>query len=426
MSNKTLKTIFSVKMLCMLGLGFSSGVPFLIIKDVIKAWMTEESIDITMIGLFSALSMPYTFKFLWSPFMDRFTLPFLGHRRGWILLSQVALLLLIALLGQFNPHDALPTMAVVCLAIAFFSASQDIVLDAFRREYLTDEELGMGTGLWSNAYRLANLVTVGVAFALAGKDQVVAEGAVAAYKMSYSNIHFILAAMMGVGIITTLLMPEPKHQAAPPKTIKEAVVGPFMEFFQRPGAWIILGFILLYKIGDNMAGAMNIPYILSLGFEKKEYFLIVKGLGMGALFLGMFLGGIIMTRIGINRSLWIFGLLQALSTLAFSALSMTEKSQSMLSLVVVFELLTSGLGATAYSTFMATQTHKKFTATQFALMTSLMAVPGTFAAALTGFMVKYMGWISFYWVCALAAIPGMILLIKVAPWNKRRGSAQEA
>lgn len=390
-------------------LGFSSGVPFLVIKDVLKAWMTDESIDLGVIGLFSAISIPFTFKFLWSPAIDRFVPPFLGRRRGWILIAQVMLFLSIAALGQFDPHRSLQWMAVIALAIAFFSATQDIALDAFRREFLSDEELGMGTGIWVNAYRLANLATVGLAFALADR-------------IGYQNVHFLLAGMMLFGILTTLLVPEPKTGVSPPRTIREAVIGPFTEFFSRKGAFLILGFILLYKVGDNMASAMNVPFILNLGFEKSEYFVVVKGIGMTALFSGMFLGGILMAKIGIIRSLWLFGFLQMISTAGFALLAIYGKVHVLLVAVVTFELLSTGLGTTAYASFMASQTNKKFTATQYALMSSLMAVPGTLIAATTGYLVKWVGWTEFYVICAVVALPGMWMIRVMSRNDLKMGS----
>lgn len=400
------RVLFSLKMLCMVALGFASGVPFLITKDILKAWMTDEQVDIAVIGLFSAVSLPYTGKFLWAPFMDRFTLPFLGRRRGWIITVQIALLLAIALLGQFNPHNTLLLLALMALVIAFLSASQDIVLDAFRREYLTEEELGLGTGIWVNAYRFANLATVGLAFALADK-------------IGYAHVHFLLAGMMGMGIIAILWAPEPPLHSAPPASMKEAILEPFIEFFRREGALAILAFILLYKIGDNMAAAMNVPFVLQLGFEKTEYFLIVKGVGMSALFLGMFLGGLLMVQLGIARSLWVFGVLQMVSTAGFVLLSYVGKNHLLLTIVVTFELLSTGLGTTAYTTFMAAQTHQKFTATQYALLTSIMAIPGAMVASITGYLVKGVGWSSFYWICCLAALPGLLFLVKIAPWRSQ-------
>jgi len=404
MSRSTIKTIFSLKMLAMFALGFASGFPFYVVRDVLKLWLTDANIDLGTIGLFSAVALPYTWKFIWAPAMDGITPPFLGRRRGWMLMTQIGLLVLIALMGQLDPTKSLKMMAVVAFCIAIFSASQDIALDAFRREYLTDEELGLGTGIWMNSWRFGMYASTGTAFLLSDK-------------IGYPAVHVVLSLMMGIGIITTLLVPEPDTGVTGPRTLQEAVVEPFREFFSRGGAWWVLAFILLYKIGDNMAGAMNIPYILKMGFTKQEYFVIVKGIGMLALFGGAFLGGIVMVRLGIANSLWVFGILQAVSTACFALLMIVGKNHILLTGIVAFEFLATGLGQAAYASYMAVQTNKRFTATQYAMMTSLMAVPGTVAAAITGYMAEYLGWIGFYIICALVALPGMFLLMRIAPWG---------
>ncbi len=411
--SQTLKSLFSWKVLVMALFGFCSGFPFYIVKDVLKAWMTDAKVDLTTIGLFSAVSLPYTLKFLWSPLMDLIVPP-LGRRRGWILITQILLALSIVALGQFDPGQSLKWIAVVAIVVSFFGASQDIALDAFRREYLSDDELGLGTGVWMNTWRLGMYVSVGTAFLAAD------------HNIDYKHIHMMLGAMLLIGIVTTLLVKEPVSQVKPPKSLKESVVGPFKEFFSRPGAWMILAFILLYKLGDNMASAMSIPFILAQGFSKTEYFVIVKGLGMLGLFGGVFLGGTLMLRLGITRALWIFGILQALSPLAFIFLINEDPTNPewiahkniYLSIAICFEFLAWGLGQAAYASYMATQTNKKFTATQYALLTSLMALPNSVAAAFTGWMAQHMGWHMFYVSCSLAAIPGMLLLVKIAPWKK--------
>jgi MFS transporter, PAT family, beta-lactamase induction signal transducer AmpG len=404
MSRNTIKILFSPKMLVMFALGFSSGFPFYVIREVLKAWLTDANIDLGTIGLFSAVALPYTWKFIWSPAMDGITLPFLGRRRGWMLLTQLGLLVLIGTMGQINPVDSLKMMAVVAFSIAVFSASQDIVLDAFRREYLTDEELGLGTGIWMNAWRFGMFASTGTAFFLADR-------------IGYPAVHLVLCVMMGIGIITTLLVSEPETGVAPPRSFQETVIEPFREFFGRGGAWWVLTFILLYKLGDNMAGAMNIPFILKMGFTKQEYFVIVKGIGMLALFGGAFLGGLVMIRLGIANSLWVFGILQAVSTAGFALLVIFGKNQILLSGIVAFEFLATGLGQAAYASYMAVQTNKRFTATQYAMMTSLMAIPGTVAAAVTGYMAEYLGWVGFYIICSLVAVPGLLLLLRIAPWG---------
>ncbi len=392
--------------------GFSSGFPFYIIKDVLKLWMTESNMDLTTIGLFSALSLPYTLKFVWSPLMDGYVPGFLGRRRGWIIIAQSGLMISIALMGQFDPSRSLFGIVFMALCVNFFGASQDISLDAFRREYLTSDELGFGTGVWMNAWRLGMYVSVGISL-------------LTEVNISWSTIYIILSLMMGIGMLTTLSVAEPIIEDAPPVSLKEAVLEPFIEFFQRHSAVLVLLFILLYKIGDNMAGAMTIPFILKMGFSKTEYFVIVKGIGMFGLFGGVILGGGIMIRLGIARSLWVFGILQAVSTALFAIMVMLDHHsltwlayrQVLLGCIVGFEFFATGLGQAAYATYMAIQTDKRFTATQYALLTSLMAVPGVFAAAATGFMAKYLGWDLFYLLCAVAAIPGLLLLFKIAPWN---------
>jgi PAT family beta-lactamase induction signal transducer AmpG len=344
--------------------------------------------------------------------MDGFVPPFLGRRRGWILMAQIGLMVTIAILGQFDPKSSLVWIAVFALCLNFFGASQDIALDAFRREYLTNNELGFGTGVWMNAWRLGTFVSVGLSV-------------LADFDFTWQTIFLMLTAVMGIGVMTTLLVPEPMVEDPLPVNIKQAAVEPFVEFFQRNSAMLILLFILLYKIGDNMASTMTIPYIVQMGFTKAQYFVIVKGVGMLGLFGGVLVGGSIMIRLGIAKSLYVFGVLQAISTAFFAILNImdhgssfwNEHNQAILGGIVAFEFFATGLGQAAYATYMAIQTNKRFTATQYALLTSLMGVPGVFAAALTGYMSKYLGWNSFYYLCAAIAIPGMLLLFKIAPWN---------
>ena len=415
-----LATILSWKMAAMFFFGFSSGFPYYIIRDVLKLWMTESQVDLTTIGLFSALGIPYTLKFIWSPLMDGVTPRFLGRRRGWIFMAQVGLVLAIAAMGQFDPARSLWAIALTALAINFFGASQDIALDAFRREYLKPGELGFGTAVWMNAWRLGMYVSVGISL-------------LTDWQLSWAQIHLILAGFMGVGILTCLSVPEPQVDAKNLPGLREAVYQPFVEFFQRKGAWTVLWFILFYKVGDNMASAMMIPFVLKMGFSKAEYFVIVKGIGMTGLFGGALVGGSIMVRLGIARSLWVFGILQALSTGLFACLVIPDHAsgfwldhrQFILGAVVGFEFFATGMGQAAYATYMALQTHTRFTATQYALLTSLMAVPGVMAASVTGFMAQQLGWIAFYLICAAMALPGIFLLLKIAPWNADDASLEQ-
>lgn len=404
-----LKVIFSGRMLVTLVMGFSSGLPLLLTITVLQAWMTEEGVDLTLIGLMILVGLPYSLKFLWAPFLDRFTLPFLGRRRGWLLIAQIALILAIAGLGLTDPKNNPLIVAIAALLVTFFSASQDIVIDAYRREDLSDEELGLGSSLYVNGYRLGMLLAGG-------------GGLIMADHVSFSLVYLIMAACMLPGILTTLLAREPVITVKTPQTMIEAVFNPLTEYFSRSGAVWMLAFILLYKIGDTMASAMTIPFYLDIGFSKTEIGAVVKLFGFWATIAGSLVGGVIMLRLGINRSLWVFGFLQALSTAGFAVLARIGHSVPVLSGVIAFENLSSGMGTAAFITFMARITNKKFTATQYALLTSLMAVPRTVASAPTGFFAKHMGWESFFVACTLIAIPGMLILLKFAPWKIREDS----
>ena len=401
-----LKVIFSGRMLRTLLMGFSCGLPLLLTISVLQAWMKEEGVDLTVIGLMALVGLPYTVKFLWAPFLDRFTLPFLGRRRGWMLVSQILLVLVICWLGLTSPTKNPWIVAFVAFLVTFFSASQDIIVDAYRREDLPDEELGLGSSLYINGYRIGMLLASG-------------GGLIMADFMSFSFVYMIMGACMIPGIVTTILSPEPETPAGTPKTIQEAVILPLKEYFSRTGAWWILGFIFLYKIGDTMASAMTTPFYLDIGFSKTEIGAVVKLFGFWATIAGSLIGGIMMLRLGINRSLWIFGALQAISTAGFAMLATIGHNIVVLSGVIAFENLSAGMGTAAYVAFMASVTNKKFTATQYALLSSLMGIPRVMASAPTGFLAKHMGWVSFFVMCTLIAIPGMLLLLRVAPWKRR-------
>lgn len=399
-----LRTVCSYHMLVIMLTGFTSGLPLLLTGSTLQAWMKDEHVDLTTIGLFALVGLPYTCKFLWSPVMDRYTPLAFGRRRSWMLLTQAALVITIALLGMINPAHSPWLVATVALALAFCSASQDIVLDAYRRELLRDEELGLGSALYTNGYRIAMLVAGAGALFLA--DQT-----------SWRTVYFIMASMMALGLVATLWAPEPVADVRAPASLRQAVIEPFVEYFRREKAWIILAFILLYKIGDTMAGAMTTPFILELGFSKTEYAAIGKSFGLIATVSGGLLGGVLLFRLGIYRSLWVFGVLQAASTLGFAFLANVGNRLDVLAAVVAFENLTSGMGTSAYLAYMASLTNRQFTATQYALLTSLMGVPRVLASAPTGYMATYLGWYGFFVLCTLIALPGFLLLLQVAPWN---------
>ena len=401
-------------MLICIATGFSSGLPLYLLINLLPAWLRSEGVNLKAIGLFALIGLPYTWKFLWSPLLDRFVPPLLGRRRGWMLLSQLALLISMALFGLFNPQLQLQQIAALAAVVAFFSASQDIVLDAYRRELLPEAELGLGNAVHINAYRLAGLVPGALSLILADHT-------------SWANVFIITALFMLPGLVMTLLVSEPRLAAAPPKTLREAVVEPFHEFIHRQGwhsAATILGFIFLYKLGDSMATALATPFYLDMGFAKSDIGLVAKNAGLWPAVIGGLLGGVWMLKLGINRALWLFGVVQVLSILGFAWLASYGHFQQIgptqlaqLALVIGFEALGVGLGTAAFVAFIARTTHPAYTATQFALFTSLSAVPRTFANAATGYIVDDLGWMGFFLLCTLLALPGMLLLLKVAPWR---------
>ncbi len=394
-------------MLVTLLMGFACGLPLLLTISVLQAWMKEEGVDLTVIGMMSLVGLPYTLKFLWAPVLDRFTLPFLGRRRGWLLIAQVTLIFSISGLGFSDPVKNPWMMAFAAFLVTFFSASQDTVVDAYRREDLPDEELGLGSSLYVNGYRVGMLLASG-------------GGLIMADHMPFFMVYQIMAVCMLPGVVTTLLAPEPEIHVGTPKTMREAVFDPLIEYFSRQGALWILAFILFYKIGDTMASAMTIPFYLDIGFSKTQIGMVVKLFGFWATVAGTLIGGVIMLRLGINRSLWAFGFFQAVSTAGFAVLAFFGNSLPLLSTVIAFENLSSGMGTAAFIAFMASNTNKKFTATQYALLSSLMGVPRVMASAPTGFLAKNLGWETFFITCTLIAVPGMLLLLKFAPWNPKK------
>jgi PAT family beta-lactamase induction signal transducer AmpG len=391
------RQIFSPRMLVAFLMGFSCGVPLLLTSSVLQAWMTEQGVDLSVIGLFSLVGLPYTLKFLWAPVFDRFTLPLFGRRRGWLLLFQLVLILALVCLGLTDPGHSPWLVALAAFFVTFFSASQDIVVDAYRREDLSDNQLGLGSSLYVNGYRVGML--------LAGSG-----GLILADHYSFAQVYLLMAASLLVGIVTTLVCREPLLVKGTPRNFREAVVLPFADYFTRDRALLILLFILLYKIGDQMASTMTTPFYLSLGFSKTEIGTVAKLFGFWATIAGGLVGGVILLQIGIVRSLWIFGILQAVSTLGFSLLALLGNSLPGLTAVIVFENLSGGMGTSAYVAYMASLTNRKFTATQYALLSSCMGIPRVLAAAPTGWMVESMGWAVFFLGCTVVALPGLLLL----------------
>jgi PAT family beta-lactamase induction signal transducer AmpG len=340
--------------------------------------------------------------------MDRFALPFLGRRRGWALITQLALLGAIGMLGLFDPRESLQAIIALVFAVSLFSASQDIVIDAYRRELLADDELGTGNSFFINAYRLSSLVPGALALILSDF-------------LPWATVYWVTASFMLVGVITTLVIREVSDDSLAPHSLREAVIEPFREFFQRdgvPAALAILAFMFFYKLGDNMATALATPFYLDMGFSRTEIGTIAKAAALWSVIAGSLIGGIAMLKMSINRALWLFGFVQLITILGFAWLSVVGHSPSGLFIVVSAEYLGVGLGTVALTAYIARETSRAFTATQFALFTSFIAVPRTFANASTGFLIEAMGYTSFFLLCTAVAVPGMLMLLKVAPWKE--------
>ncbi|WP_407704070.1 AmpG family muropeptide MFS transporter [Zophobihabitans entericus] len=396
--------------------GFASGLPLYLLLQLLPAWLESEGVNIKTIGAFTLTQVPYVWKFCWAPLMDNIS-PFgLGRRRGWMLLTQVGLFFLIASLGFFSPNLNIWLISGLCFAIALFSATQDVALDAFRRELLTDQELGLGNSIHINAYRIAGLVPGSLSLILS-------------HYFSWHSVFIITALFMAPAIVMTLLVKEPQNQQPRPRSIEDIFIKPLADFMQRNGwktALLILSFIFLYKLGDSMATSLATPFYLQMGFSKIEIGLIAKNASLWPSVIGALLGGIFMIKLGINRALWLFGIVQVVSILGFVWLSMEgpflwigSKEKVMLAVVISFEALGVGLGTAAFVAFIAKTTNPLYTATQFALFTSFASIPRTIINSTTGVMVEHLGWTHFFWLCVILALPGMMLLPKVAPWNNK-------
>lgn len=408
-NNTSIKqVVFNKRMLICVFTGFSSGLPLYILISLLPAWLRSEGVDLKAIGLFALIQLPFTWKFLWAPLFDRY-IPPLGRRRGWLFITQMTLLLSIPAFGTLHPDLDLWTIAYLAGIVAFFSASQDIVLDAYRRELLLDAELGLGNAIHVNAYKIAGLIPGSLSLILADH-------------LPWSSVFVITALFMLPGIMMTLFVKEPALKQGAPKTLRDAVVEPFQEFTGRNGlksAALVLAFIFFYKLGDSMATALATPFYLDMGFSKTEIGIIAKNAGLWPSVIGGLLGGVWMIKLGINRALWIFGLVQMVAILGFAWLTTVGHSLPWLAAVIGIEALGVGLGTAAFVAFIAHTTHPLYTATQYALFTSLAAVPRTFANAATGYLVEWFGWMSFFLFCFAIAVPGMLLLFKVAPWNEQ-------
>jgi PAT family beta-lactamase induction signal transducer AmpG len=389
-------------------LGFSSGLPLFLTSKTLQAWMTVEKVDLTAIGLFSLVGVPYSLKFLWSPLLDWFTLPFLGRRRGWLIVIQIGLLIAIAAMSLQQPKQALQFLAINAVVIAFLSATQDIAADAYRTDILEPLEMGAGAAVFVLGYRVALLLTGSLALILADR-------------IAWSSVYLFMSVGMGLGIIATLFAPEPK-EINPPTSLTEAVILPFGEFIQRQGlvqAKLTLLFIVLYKLGDSFVNNMSTPFLLQTGFTQTDIGAIQGGMGLVATIVGTLAGGAFLSKIGLNRSLWVFGALQAVSNLAYLILAQVGKNYQFLLLTINIENFCAGLGTAAFVSFLMSMCNQRYSATQYALLSSFMAVSRDILVAPAGSLAKSTGWPLFFVISIFAAVPGLLLLPLFAPWNPK-------
>ena len=390
------------RLIVMLPLGFLSGLPLALTSGTLQAWLTVEGVDLKTIGIFTLVGLPYTLKFLWAPVMDRVVPPWLGRRRGWMVLTQLCVAVALGLMALTNPQLHPGWLAAYAVLVAFLAASLDIVFDAYRTDTLQPHERGLGAAVWVNGYRIALLASGAGALALA--DHV-----------GWQITYLAMAAIMVVGAIVVLISPDPTVVAAAPKSLKEAVGAPLAEFFSRPTALGFLAVIVLYKLGDAFASALQTAFLIGgLGFSSTEVG-AAKGLGIVATLIGAFIGGLLMTRSGLVRSLLIFGVLQAVSNLGFVVLAVVGKSAGALTAAVVIENVTGGMGTAAFVALVMSLCDARYTATQFALLSSLEALGRVFVGRPSADLVEVMGWAQFYVLTAVAALPGLW-----AVWRIRR------
>lgn len=393
-----LQVLRSPRVAAVLFLGFASGLPLALSAGTLQAWMTVAGVDIKTIGLFSLVGLPYTVKFLWAPLMDRYAPAFLGRRRGWVALTQLALIGVIAAMGAMDPTRSPLALAALALLLAFASASQDIVVDAYRTDVLREQERGLGAAVSVLGYRLALLVSGALALILS--DQI-----------GWRSTYWLMAGLMAIGILAALLGPEPEQAVRPPRTLAEAVVGPLREFFARPEAVVMLALIVLYKLGDAFAGSLTTAFLIrGVGFTPTDVGAINKGLGLIATIVGALFGGGLMVRLGLYRSLLAFGMLQAVSNLSFMVLAWAGKSYALMVIAVAFENIAGGMGTAAFVALLMALCDHRFSATQFALLSALAAIGRVFVGPPSGLLVDAVGWVWFFFCTFLVALPGLLLL----------------
>ncbi len=393
-----LEVFRSRRVAAVLLLGFASGLPLALTGSTLQAWLTVAGVDIQTIAWFSWIGVPYLLKFLWSPLMDRYIPPWLGRRRGWIIGTQLALIAGMVGMALTTPDESMLLLGLFALWVAFVSASQDIVIDAYRTDILAPAERGVGAAVGVFGYRIAMLVSGGLALILA--DQI-----------GWRSAYLAMALLMLIGITATLWAPEPQAPPAPPQTLRAAVIEPLKDFFVRAGAVQLLLLIMLYKFGDALAGTLTTAFLIrGVGFTPTDVGVINKGLGLASLLLGALVGGTLLTRMSLYRALMGFGVLQAVSNLSFTFLAWAGKSYAWLVFAVGFENLASGMGTAAFVVLAMSLCNVSFSATQYALLSALASLGRVLFGPVTGELVAAFGWANFFVITFVAALPGLLLL----------------
>lgn len=418
-AKQLVETFFSKRMLVIFFLGFSSGLPIMLVGAFLKLWLRRSGVDLSTIGMLSWVLLPYTLNFLIGPFMDRFIPLKLGRRRSWLIITQLLLTAALFTMGLFEPSTNLNTLIVIAILIASFSAAQDVAVDAYRRERLPDQELGIGSSFGVFGYRIAMLVAWGWGPWMVGKAPLLFAGIEA--QLSYGQIYQVMAGFMLIGVVTTCICLEPKVEHSYPDNFLATIKSSFFEFFQRKSALYILGFIFLYKLGDAFAGSLLPAYYVDVGFTDKQVGTIAGMFGLASSITALAVGGSIVYYMGFFKALWVCGFLQALSTASFAILKLTGPSTWALTGVILFEDFSSGMGTAALVAFMASIANKKFTATQYALFSSLASSGRSVFAGFAGFSSAYLGWKLFFITGGILAIPGLVMLYKVQKNSSSKG-----
>jgi PAT family beta-lactamase induction signal transducer AmpG len=386
-------------------MSFSSGLPLGLVYVAIPDWMRSIGMDIKVVGLITLAQAPWSFKVLWAPLLDRFVPPFLGRRRGWAAIAQVALFAITLALAGVSGHPDSPwVIAALALAIAFAAATQDIAVDAYAVDVLRPDEQGVAVGFRTAAYLMA--MRLAGAFAIT----------FAAWWSWRTVLALIALSYLGL-LIATSLSPKPEESQEPPRTLRDAVWQPFVGFLSRPLALQILAFVVLYKLSDVMANALLRPFLHDMGYNQVDRGVILGLVTWGSTALGALLGGVLTTGMGVGRALWAFGILQSLANIGYVIVAMSPVNRPLMLTATGFETLASGMGTGAFSVLLLRLTQKRFSATQYSLMSSLFALPRILAGPIAGFVVDAVGWTTYFWIAVAAGLPGLFFLRRFAPFG---------